>query len=439
MSSPKYKDVAIDNLLLDSENPRIEGAASQRECVNAMLGWDTRKIEVLAQHIVAAGGTNPSELPIVMAKGKQFVVLEGNRRLTALKLLAKPSLADDPAVEKRFAVLSEGDFELPESLLCHLVTSREEARPWIEIRHTGEREGAGVVPWDAFMREKWEQAEGHDSKALLFAEMAAAIGSGDEEFETQLRAVVDTRFTNLTRLASDPAVRAALGIDIKAGQVYLLMDKSRVRKGVKRIVKELNSDSGKVSNVYRKEDRKALLTKMAKDLPDPGKHMLDSPAPIDGAAIPPAKQKKPARKPPRPKRHRVLAGLQLDHADHRIHRILEELQRLSPESAPNTSAVMLRVIVELLVDSALDSNGWKQDNTLKKRIKTCLHQLDPTEKDKALSGVRLGMADPKSLMSVTTLNTFVHGRQTNPDPEWVIDISENHRHFIELLDQAIAP
>ena len=81
------------NLLVDAANPRLsQPNEGQREAMRALAKLMPRKIVALARDIVE-NGLNPADLPIVMAANdseKRYVVLEGNRRLVALKALENP-------------------------------------------------------------------------------------------------------------------------------------------------------------------------------------------------------------------------------------------------------------------------------------------------------------------------------------------------------------
>src|SRR4051812_48863538 len=85
--------VPPSNLLIDAENPRLSTAnQGQREAMRALAKHLNRKIVVLAKDIVAFG-MDPSNLSIVMpdsdSEGRYYVV-EGNRRLIALRALENP-------------------------------------------------------------------------------------------------------------------------------------------------------------------------------------------------------------------------------------------------------------------------------------------------------------------------------------------------------------
>jgi len=103
MSNPIYKKINITNLLLNPSNPRFNPVEHQSEAIDAMIRDQQDKLVVLARHI-SLYGLNPSDLILVKPYKKQWVVREGNRRVTALKLVNEPSLipSDFPKLKKEF-------------------------------------------------------------------------------------------------------------------------------------------------------------------------------------------------------------------------------------------------------------------------------------------------------------------------------------------------
>src|SRR5687768_569277 len=97
---PAYhiEKISVSNLLISTENPRFDIVSNQREAIDVMVDDQGEKLLNLASHIVESGTLNPSELPIVCAdevQKKKFNVLEGNRRVSALKLLETPDIISD--------------------------------------------------------------------------------------------------------------------------------------------------------------------------------------------------------------------------------------------------------------------------------------------------------------------------------------------------------
>lgn len=91
----EYKNVKLSNLIVYSENPRHKRATSEYEAMKLL--WknkrNSEKMMNLAKDI-AANGLSPVEtLAVVPANDKngKYLVYDGNRRVTALKVLLDPS------------------------------------------------------------------------------------------------------------------------------------------------------------------------------------------------------------------------------------------------------------------------------------------------------------------------------------------------------------
>src|SRR6185437_7593539 len=138
---PEISSIPLSDLLIDTQNPRLEQPnTGQREALRAFAGDQKAKLIALAKDIVGFG-MNPSELAIVMPFHddlRRYVVLEGNRRFTALKALENPEWlvgAMQPGEVDEMRRLSKIYQESPiESVPC-VVMTRDEAQHWMELRH----------------------------------------------------------------------------------------------------------------------------------------------------------------------------------------------------------------------------------------------------------------------------------------------------------------
>ena len=128
--------LSIPDLLIDTENPRLpQPNVAQRDTLRALAEHQKSKLVALARHIVG-NGINPTELSIVMPINddlRRYVVLEGNRRLAALRALENPEWlvgALQPGeVEEMRRLGKEYQSNPIESIPCVVVVTREEARP----------------------------------------------------------------------------------------------------------------------------------------------------------------------------------------------------------------------------------------------------------------------------------------------------------------------
>src|SRR5947209_223845 len=131
MATAVKRSIPLNNLLIDLQNPRYDPRTSQREALTSIAHDQGVKLVNLAEDIVDRG-LNPSDLLMVTPADQPdlFVVLEGNRRVAALKLLSSPSLMTSLGLTqtllKRYKNLQEkAQGFLPTELEC-VVLSRED-------------------------------------------------------------------------------------------------------------------------------------------------------------------------------------------------------------------------------------------------------------------------------------------------------------------------
>lgn len=269
MAAPRDKelDIPVEDLMLDLENPRFNGLTDQRQALHSLCNKElSKKLMRLAEDI-AAEGLNPTERPIVVQAldDTNYIVLEGNRRLAAIKLLCEPNRIDETPLaasqKKRFRELaSKFDLGLVDPLSCVVMESREEANHWIELRHTGENAGAGIVPWDGQATARFRGRE----PGLQVLEYVRKHGKMPHDVRNAL-----DRFplTNLDRLLGDPDVRNSLGVELRSGKVISRCSSEDTVKTLLRVVTDIAKKNITVSDIKRKEDRKRYLDSIKKDFP----------------------------------------------------------------------------------------------------------------------------------------------------------------------------
>jgi hypothetical protein len=91
--------IPVAELHFDRHNPRmaefgIEAATPEKEILTTL--WDLMDVLELVQSITASGFFPHEALIVAEEKGKK-IVIEGNRRLAAVKVLLNPALAKDNA------------------------------------------------------------------------------------------------------------------------------------------------------------------------------------------------------------------------------------------------------------------------------------------------------------------------------------------------------
>lgn len=174
MAIYEVKKINISDISLDQKNPRFEQVSNQREAIKAMIVDQGDKIIALAKDIYM-NGLDPSKRMIVFKENGQLVDGDGNRRLTAIKILETPSLAESSSTIKKKIDAHLNNFEgsVPTEIDCVVFQDRDAAAHWIEINHAGEQEGRGQIPWDSEQKERFlgEVSIGVAAMNLLIKEM----------------------------------------------------------------------------------------------------------------------------------------------------------------------------------------------------------------------------------------------------------------------------
>ena len=166
-------------------------------------------------------------MPVPNRTGR-YTVLEGNRRIAVLKAMETPEAISgvvSARVLRHIRDLSKEYLQNPiDSIDCVVVQDRNEAHPWIKLRHTGENAGAGTVRWGSDEAHRFDARSG--KPRVYFQALEFLQGRGD--LSTELRRKLPV--TSFRRLIGTPAVRSRLGVEVEKGVLYLLADSKRVSK-----------------------------------------------------------------------------------------------------------------------------------------------------------------------------------------------------------------
>lgn len=134
----------VADLRMDLQNPRLPGARfkTDEEAIHALMA-DADISELL--NSIGLAGWQDFEPPIVDKRTN--TVVEGNRRLAALKILA------DPALAARLGATIPDPLHphaTPQSIRISYVNSRREARDFIGFKHVN-----GAKKWDSYAKARF--------------------------------------------------------------------------------------------------------------------------------------------------------------------------------------------------------------------------------------------------------------------------------------------
>lgn len=195
-------ELAIEELLLDQENPRIGNADSQSAALEALVRLNERNF-VNMMLSIKENGLDPGDSFYVIKHedGVDYVVVEGNRRFAALRVLDNPELVQstslsDPA-KRRLVRAAEGfDASTFEPIRCVVFEDRLGADKWIERRHAGAMEGEGRIEWGSVEKQRFS-ADHTVLDIVDFVERNSALP--EAEWQKLRKAVLDCPSSGLLR------------------------------------------------------------------------------------------------------------------------------------------------------------------------------------------------------------------------------------------------
>lgn len=428
------RTVSVADLRLDGLNPRLEAPAGEREIIAALIEDQGDKLLNLADDIATHGLSPIDGVLVIQGPKSSYIVVEGNRRVAALKLLANPDLTDRPAYRDRFRAIARGK-NPPTSVPIVLAPNRADAKHWQDLRHAGEMDGRGTVRWSAEAVQRFRRTPGNDAdRGLKFAEAIEKAFPANTSLQGDLRTVRRERLTTLGRLAKDPTFRDRGGFEIDDAGLVVHHPEEVVERGIARVLRDLATTHG-VTEMKTKPMRREYLASIAEDLPTDATFMpvgKTLASPVVPAPPPATTSSGRPIKPPKS----LFAGVSVANVGPRVQSILKELQALDIERSPNSAAVLTRVLLELVITSVVDQKGWTK-GTLRTMVKTCLHKIDPTGKDDRFQRVRIGLDDGTSLLAVATIQAMVHNPDVWPAPIDLRQIAASYTPFlVELNNQA---
>lgn len=448
------KKLNVTSLQLDPLNPRIpdvgEGV-SQRDLIADLV--EHEDVTELAKDIVEQG-YSPLErlLGFEEDDGKTYI-LEGNRRLAALKLLLNPDAAPEDA-RKRFRALAEkAAGGVPTRASVVLAPAREDAAGLIMQKHTRTQVsawepvmqarffknllGKGKTVEDLAKRYGFPASEIRDRlRTLTLYEIACALPLPPEVSDV-VRNPRAFKISSIERLGAMPVVREFLGVEFDAaGRLKGTKHRGEFERAYGRIITDIVNgqlDTREVNTVERAQE---YLKKIANLTPKKsgrfGSEDFEEPPPTKRAANgASASSAGRSRAAPREQTTLIPKRRKCPVSDRRIREIWGELQQLRIEEVPNATAVLVRILLELAVVRYLKKTGKDQPILAADRKKNpkrkpdwfpSLRQLlNPMTQDPdvklhplVLKTIRQLVEQEKGPFSLESLDGFVHNPYAFP-------------------------
>lgn len=246
----EFITLPVSGIQIDERNPRFPAVENQKEAIDSMLNDQGDKLYNLALDICEYG-LDPSKRLIIFREKGFLVDGDGNRRITALKILETPALAEAyPTIRKKFESLRRTYKNYPTEINCVILPSREAAKHWIEINHGGALEGRGQTEWTSEQKARFQGALSIGLAAMDTLVRQGLITEADK---------AKVKKTNLDRILNYKSTKSALNIETFS-DTYIFGD-------IERLHQLFFAMQGlKVEAIYRAENAERFLIDALGDL-----------------------------------------------------------------------------------------------------------------------------------------------------------------------------
>jgi hypothetical protein len=411
-----YKMLSLESLVVNPANDRHGELENETAAIARLFALREPHMRSLAKDLVAKGEV--FEPPLVYPEGDKFIVADGNRRATCLKLLAKPRRAPTVELQDFFTALrKQWTDTFPEKIQCRVEADRDRVDDILFRRHTGSQNGIGQSTWDDRMKNNFVIRTGKSAGTNVSDEIEKRL-----KLANLLPAKKIPR-SNMNRLLSAEAIRNRLGFSVKKGKFEYLRNEGAVHRALNRVANDLATGRLTLNDIWDTErklayidglDDEGMLPTIA-DMPKPSQH-------------PKPTQPKPKPSPaPKPEVRtnlipRIEYGVVWSGRLQRHRAIWEELQfKLELSEHPNAISVLLRVLLELAVENYISqaplTTVYEGDKLAKKVLKVADDLCAKKKINSKYRDIFKKAQNLDALVSMDTLNRYVHSPQFAPSPD----------------------
>ena len=473
MKNHFQQKISITKLRVNPDNVRFdESVANQIEAMRAIIIDQKRKFINLSKHI-AENGIEPGRAVYVtpISNTSNFLVLDGNRRVTALKLMSSRELRDEfqELLPINFNKISEHfkNNNYVTKIECIVYPLEEDSREWIKVNHGFAADGVSTQDWDSAVRGRVMAAYSNsrldrDIIVLNYLKESPLVSN---ELKEKIRSTKRKNNTTLRRILSDD-VLPEIGITFTKSDVKFLVEESEAVKPLVRFVKDLLYNKKSARAVFDTELRAKYISELKEsgDLPDLTK-LNKSDEGIEKSEVQNNNQtegnfsentdndqennyKKTVSKKPKPiKNNREVIfkkSFLINDSDARITDIYNELCALSVEKYPNAVAILTRAFVEMMVKEygkKYKVEGIGKEVALRDAVNKVVDHLRgrfSIDEDDVRGLVEA--CDKKNISSMFSIESFqqlVHREKLKPIPSELIQRWDNIepaiKHIIENI------
>lgn len=357
-----YRNIDIADLRVNRANDRHGEVVNETAAIAELFRLHENHMKNLAADITRERAIY--DPPLVLPSDNVFVVFDGNRRVTCLKLILQPARAPTQDLQRYFQELHDSwEGEFPGEITCQVEDDRDVIDAILHRRHTGAQQGIGQIDWNDRAKLNFAERTGRGGGVNVAAEVERFLGAEERLPEGAIP------WSTLARLLSSEEFRNRVGVSTAGRRFRLTHDRGSVADALERIASDLANQVVTLGHLWNNQGKRTYLNQLQDEgvLPTE-EERLPEPAEPDGA---------PRIRRPRPPRPAPLQTTFVPADAHpipwigaqqRVRAVWEELQTLELDTYPNAISALLRILVELSVESYIAEHGLQTRDDLSRKV-----------------------------------------------------------------------
>ncbi|NOR61651.1 MAG: hypothetical protein GQ535_04040 [Rhodobacteraceae bacterium] len=410
-----YKTISLKDLTVNPRNDRHGQLDSEQEAVQWLFDNKKDEMKGLARDI--AQEARIFDAPLVAKIDNKYIVFDGNRRTTCLKILTG-YLQPPKAFEAFFNdLVNNASTGLPIELECQLENSQEIIDKILTRRHSGKLSGEGQLKWDTRAKSNHAERSGRTTAYPLARKIEAYLTSKGYPNSHRIK------LSSLDKILDTRIRKNRVGIDLDDSMnLTFTKDEAQVHATLIKISEDIVSGVLTLKQLLLTEDKNAYLDQLdlegfetALQSPNPA----NSPKPGAGPKNKNTNQKQRLRKRTTLIPKETDYGIEWRAGQQKLLTLWQQLQfQLKFDKNDIAIAIVFRVLLEQITHSAFERNNLTKPNndTLQNRIIAVSLSLEKAgEYDiKHHNDIKRRVEDPKSLSSIPALQRVLHAKQEIP-------------------------
>jgi hypothetical protein len=253
------RSIPIESLIVNRANDRHGELENETAAIAWLFSNREKHMRNLAKGIAEKGEV--FELPLVSPQGSKFVVYDGNRRVTCLKLFMNSKRAPTTELQSFFEEGRSNWNEIfPRVVQCQVEADRDRIDEILLRRHTGTQNGVGQSTWDDRMKSTFVARTGKKAGVNVADEVEKRLAA-----ENLLPSRRSIPRSTMNRLLSAEQFRNRLGFSINRGRFEYTHNEGIVHSAMARVAEDLANRKVVLGHIWDIDGKRKYLDKLERE------------------------------------------------------------------------------------------------------------------------------------------------------------------------------